>query len=414
MIDIHSLILYTINRLVWGIYMKSIEKFIHSLEVLRINLQSEMLSNLKFQQDELSKIVTSNDWSKKEEIDKNLLENEIKICKHSLISNVLRILQIDPSNWDMCGEIFVEFDLLSELLIETKLNMKEQAEIIEYLISKNLAAGVANAKVDYFDIRKLNDFEFKNITYQQAEEFLKTDGYRRLSEKEKKTELETNAFIELQNFINQNMEQRNDITTIHKTIEEDYFNHKENLTEANITSYIEQLKKLNLSEEVATSLRIFLMKKIKKEKPTLQLKTIKNLKKDVILSKKQYYELESKLKEMLDLDTMTFKREIYSDELQNLFQIMIQLKYDKETIYEVARKYEKMNQQKNAIVLYLEVIDQLRDYISEEEVHNLEEIFQETFICNSEDYIEWKNMLKENLLDQINQIPKDHILKLVK
>lgn len=133
MIDIHSLILYTINRLVWGIYMKSIEKFIHSLEVLRINLQSEMLSNLKFQQDELSKIVTSNDWSKKEEIDKNLLENEIKICKHSLISNVLRILQIDPSSWNMCGEIFVEFDLLSELLIETKLNMKEQAEIIEYL-----------------------------------------------------------------------------------------------------------------------------------------------------------------------------------------------------------------------------------------------------------------------------------------
>lgn len=414
MIDIHSLILYTINRLVWGIYMKSIEKFIHSLEVLRINLQSEMLSNLKFQQDELSKIVTSNDWSKKEEIDKNLLENEIKICKHSLISNVLRILQIDPSNWDMCGEIFVEFDLLSELLIETKLNMKEQAEIIEYLISKNLAAGVANAKVDYFDIRKLNDFEFKNITCQQAEEFLKTDGYRRLSEKEKKTELETNAFIELQNFINQNMEQRNDITTIHKTIEEDYFNHKDSLTEENITSYIDQLKKLKLSDEVATSLRIFLMKKIKKEKPTLQLKTIKNLKKDVILSKKQYYELESRLKEMLDLDTMTFKREIYSDELQNLFQIMIQLKYDKETIYEVARKYEKMNQQKNAIVLYLEVIDQLRDYISEEEVHNLEEIFQETFICNSEDYIEWKNMLKENLLDQINQIPKDHILKLVK
>ncbi len=394
--------------------MKSIEKFIHSLEVLRINLQSEMLSNLKFQQDELSKIVTSNDWSKKEEIDKNLLENEIKICKHSLISNVLRILQIDPSSWNMCGEIFVEFDLLSELLIETKLNMKEQAEIIEYLISKNLAAGVANAKVDYFDIRKLNDFEFKNITYQQAEEFLKTDGYRRLSEKEKKTELETNAFIELQNFINQNMEQRNDITTIHKTIEEDYFNHKDSLTEENITSYIDQLKKLKLSDEVATSLRIFLMKKIKKEKPTLQLKTIKNLKKDVILSKKQYYELESKLKEMLDLDTMTFKREIYSDELQNLFQIMIQLKYDKETIYEVARKYEKMNQQKNAIVLYLEVIDQLRDYISEEEVHNLEEIFQETFICNSEDYIEWKNMLKENLLDQINQIPKDHILKLVK
>lgn len=394
--------------------MKSIEKFIHSLEVLRINLQSEMLSNLKFQQDELSKIVTSNDWSKKEEIDKNLLENEIKICKHSLISNVLRILQIDPSNWDMCGEIFVEFDLLSELLIETKLNMKEQAEIIEYLISKNLAAGVANAKVDYFDIRKLNDFEFKNITCQQAEEFLKTDGYRRLSEKEKKTELETNAFIELQNFINQNMEQRNDITTIHKTIEEDYFNHKDSLTEENITSYIDQLKKLKLSDEVATSLRIFLMKKIKKEKPTLQLKTIKNLKKDVILSKKQYYELESRLKEMLDLDTMTFKREIYSDELQNLFQIMIQLKYDKETIYEVARKYEKMNQQKNAIVLYLEVIDQLRDYISEEEVHNLEEIFQETFICNSEDYIEWKNMLKENLLDQINQIPKDHILKLVK
>lgn len=394
--------------------MKSIEKFIHSLEVLRINLQSEMLSNLKFQQDELSKIVTSNDWSKKEEIDKNLLENEIKICKHSLISNVLRILQIDPSSWNMCGEIFVEFDLLSELLIETKLNMKEQAEIIEYLISKNLAAGVANAKVDYFDIRKLNDFEFKNITYQQAEEFLKTDGYRRLSEKEKKTELETNAFIELQNFINQNMEQRNDITTIHKTIEEDYFNHKDSLTEENITSYIDQLKKLKLSDEVATSLRIFLMKKIKKEKPTLQLKTIKNLKKDVILSKKQYYELESKLKEMLDLDTMTFKREIYSDELQNLFQIMIQLKYDKETIYEVARKYEKMNHQKNAIVLYLEVIDQLRDYISEEEVHNLEEIFQETFICNSEDYIEWKNMLKENLLDQINQIPKDHILKLVK
>ena len=391
--------------------MKSIEKFIHSLEVLRINLQSEMLSNLKFQQDELSKIVTSNDWSKKEEIDKNLLENEIKICKHSLISNVLRILQIDPSSWNMCGEIFVEFDLLSELLIETKLNMKEQAEIIEYLISKNLAAGVANAKVDYFDIRKLNDFEFKNITYQQAEEFLKTDGYRRLSEKEKKTELETNAFIELQNFINQNMEQRNDITTIHKTIEEDYFNHKDSLTEENITSYIDQLKKLKLSDEVATSLRIFLMKKIKKEKPIMRLKPMETLKEEPTLSKKQYYELESRLKEVLDLDTMEFKKQVSNTELKELFDIMIQLKYDKEIIYKVARKYEKMNQQKNAIVLYLEMVDQLRDYVDEETIHNLEEIFNETFICSREDYIEWKNILKENLLEQM---PKDYTLKLMK
>lgn len=391
--------------------MKSIEKFIHSLEVLRINLQSEMLSNLKFQQDELSKIVTSNDWSKKEEIDKNLLENEIKIFKHSLISNVLRILQIDPSSWNMCGEIFVEFDLLSELLIETKLNMKEQAEIIEYLISKNLAAGVANAKVDYFDIRKLNDFEFKNITYQQAEEFLKTDGYRRLSEKEKKTELETNAFIELQNFINQNMEQRNDITTIHKTIEEDYFNHKDSLTEENITSYIDQLKKLKLSDEVATSLKLFLMKKIKKEKPIMRLKPMETLKEEPTLSKKQYYELESRLKEDLDLDTMEFKKQVSNTELKELFDIMIQLKYDKEIIYKVARKYEKMNQQKNAIVLYLEMVDQLRYYVDEETIHNLEEIFNETFICSREDYIEWKNILKENLTEQM---PKDYTLKLMK
>lgn len=394
--------------------MKSIEKFTQSLEVLLFNVENEAIHSLTVKRDIIEKIIILREFPSKEEVDKELLESERRKRKVLIISDILRILKINPSNWDMCGEVFIEFDLLSELMLETKLNMKEQADVIEYFIFKNLASGVTKVESNYFDIRKLSNFEFENITYEQAKLYLKTDGYRKLSEKENKTEQEKMILNELENFIDQNTEKHDDITRIHKIIEEEYLNHKENLTEANITSYIEQLKKLNLSEEVANSLRIFLMKKIKKEKPTLQLKTIKNLKKDVILSKKQYYELESKLKEMLDLDTMTFKREIYSDELQNLFQIMIQLKYDKETIYEVARKYEKMNQQKNAIVLYLEVIDQLRDYISEEEVHNLEEIFQETFICNSEDYIEWKNMLKENLLDQINQIPKDHILKLVK
>ena len=394
--------------------MKSIEKFTQSLEVLLFNVENEAIHSLTAKRDIIKQIIIVREFPSKEEVDTELLESERRKRKVLIISDILRILKINPSNWDMCGEVFIEFDLLSELMLETKLNMKEQADVIEYFISKNLASGVTKVESNYFDIRKLSNFEFENITYEQAKLYLKTDGYRKLSEKENKTEQEKMILNELENFIDQNTEKHDDITRIHKIIEEEYLNHKENLTEANITSYIEQLKKLNLSEEVANSLRIFLMKKIKKEKPTLQLKTIKNLKKDVILSKKQYYELESKLKEMLDLDTMTFKREIYSDELQNLFQIMIQLKYDKETIYEVARKYEKMNQQKNAIVLYLEVIDQLRDYISEAEVHNLEEIFQETFICNSEDYIEWKNMLKENLLDQINQIPKDHILKLVK
>lgn len=391
--------------------MKSIEKFTQSLEVLLFNVENEAIHSLTAKRDIIEKIIILREFPSKEEVDKELLESERRKRKVLIISDILRILKINPSNWDMCGEVFIEFDLLSELMLETKLNMKEQADVIEYFISKNLASGVTKVESNYFDIRKLSNFEFENITYEQAKLYLKTDGYRKLSEKENKTEQEKMILNELENFIDQNIEKHDDITRIHKIIEEEYLNHKENLTEANITSYIEQLKKLNLSEEVANSLKLFLMKKIKKEKPIMRLKPMETLKEEPTLSKKQYYELESRLKEVLDLDTMEFKKQVSNTELKELFDIMIQLKYDKEIIYKVARKYEKMNQQKNAIVLYLEMVDQLRDYVDEETIHNLEEIFNETFICSREDYIEWKNILKENLLEQM---PKDYTLKLMK
>ena len=266
--------------------MKSIEKFTQSLEVLLFNVENEAIHSLTAKRDIIKKIIILREFPSKEEVDKELLESERRKRKVLIISDILRILKINPSNWDMCGEVFIEFDLLSELMLETKLNMKEQADVIEYFISKNLASGVTKVESNYFDIRKLSNFEFENITYEQAKLYLKTDGYRKLSEKENKTEQEKMILNELENFIDQNTEKHDDITRIHKIIEEEYLNHKENLTEANITSYIEQLKKLNLSEEVANSLRIFLMKKIKKEKPTLQLKTIKNLKKDVIFLRK--------------------------------------------------------------------------------------------------------------------------------
>lgn len=391
--------------------MKSIEKFTQSLEVLLFNVENEAIHSLTAKRDIIEKIIILREFPSKEEVNKELLESERRKRKVLIILDILRILKINPSNWDMCGEVFIEFDLLSELMLETKLNMKEQADVIEYFISKNLASGVTKVESNYFDIRKLSNFEFENITYEQAKLYLKTDGYRKLSEKENKTEQEKMILNELENFIDQNTEKHDDITRIHKIIEEEYLNHKENLTEANVTSYIEQLKKLNLSEEVANSLKLFLMKKIKKEKPIMRLKPMETLKEEPTLSKKQYYELESRLKEVLDLDTMEFKKQVSNTELKELFDIMIQLKYDKEIIYKVARKYEKMNQQKNAIVLYLEMVDQLRDYVDEETIHNLEEIFNETFICSREDYIEWKNILKENLLEQM---PKDYTLKLMK
>ena len=327
------------------------------------------------------------------------------------ISDIIKILTMKKEDWSSSNEVFVDYDFLSELMLEAKLSIKDQSNIIDYLVSKNLISGITESGVTYFDIEDLRSFDFDNITSEQAKTAFDNGDYKKITQKKELTDYEKLLLEDLSNFIEQKSKDYDEITEIYRVIEKEYIKNKENLTEENVLCYITQLKKLKLLDEVAIPLEAFLMKKVKKERTTIHLKPVEAFKEETVLSKKQYYELTLKLKKFLDLDTMKFKKEISNAEMTELFNIMIQLKYNKEIMYKVAREYEKMNQQKNTIVLYLEMADQLKDYVDEETIHNLEEIFKETFICSREDYIEWKNILKENLTEQM---PKDYTLKLMK
>ena len=94
--------------------MKSIEKFTQSLEVLLFNVENEAIHSLTAKRDIIKKIIILREFPSKEEVDKELLESERRKRKVLIISDILRILKINPSNWDMCGEVFIEFDLLSQ------------------------------------------------------------------------------------------------------------------------------------------------------------------------------------------------------------------------------------------------------------------------------------------------------------
>ena len=112
-------------------------------------------------------------------------EDEKDMQRISERKNLKRIISVPREEWELHGELFIQFDYLAEMLEEAPLNARGKFAIVQRLLEKNLATNVTKQEARCFDIQGIDSYEFTYMTRDEFLEFVRTDEYGRIKSKRK-------------------------------------------------------------------------------------------------------------------------------------------------------------------------------------------------------------------------------------
>ena len=106
--------------------------------------------------------------------------DKLTIDKYNERVNMSRMLKVPRESWEMYGELFIDFKILSELMIAGGLKGKEIFTVVFHLLEKNLGAHVLDASVRFFDIKKIAKYNFsgyKHLNQKVIVEMVRSEEY---------------------------------------------------------------------------------------------------------------------------------------------------------------------------------------------------------------------------------------------
>lgn len=339
--------------------------------------------------------------------------------------NIGRQLRVPEESWHLHGEVFVEFDILSNLLSLSSLTNKEAVTIIFAFLKKNMEAGICCEEAGAFDQKRIDQYPFTAITPEEVAEMIHQDTYRLLLAKpeEERTEKENQIVKELDDFTRKYPSDVQRYKEIHQQIAKHYFDKQDSFDEEDIAVVVEELRKMNLTEEygqkIEKQLRIAIQGRTEKivKRDTLPSPRKKETKAEpprITLSKKESNTLYREIKKYYDPDTNTPTTYLDLPTIIYCLSLMRKLTFSEESIQTFLRNVEKENrkQERHPISLYVELYNKLKYYEDKldiaEELSSIESILQEMFITTDTEYQEWKNLLEAELASCLSKISSRH------
>lgn len=334
--------------------------------------------------------------------------------------SLTRQLSVPIEEWPNHGELFIDFDIVSDLLAKAHFTARESMEIIFTFLEKNIASGITNVEASGFDAKKINEYHFKTISPKEVEDMIRADTYRvfmnrkdeELTEKEKaqKQELEefTKAFpLDLEEY-----------ASIHKILEEHYFNKKDSYTKEDIEAFIFSLKDMKVDPKLCDAISIILLKPLTKKAKKL-VEPPKFIKKEEspvanALNKKEYNLLYHELKKYYNPDIKKTNGYLKIEEIIYCIYLLKKMNFQEESIKQfltIALK-ENKKYQLNPIALYIELYNKLNYYAKkvniEESLLTINSILKEMMITDDISYGEWKSLLEEELNTCLSKLPNTY------
>ena len=236
---------------------KAILKFINFLENEAINLERDFIKE--------SLLIGTINKTKLDEITKKILE-----CR-----NISRQLKEPEKDNSLHGEFIVEIDILSLYMTQAKLTVKEVEKIILTFCLKNIATGICEIESNAFDPKEIDNYPFKTATPEEIHKLIHEDRYRLLlsKEKEERTPKEDALIEELEAYTLSHPSDVSYYKEIHRLINKHYLTKIDTYTKEDLDIFIEQLKKLKLSDLYLSLLYNYLLSKIDKRKNTNIIET---------------------------------------------------------------------------------------------------------------------------------------------
>lgn len=352
---------------------------------------------------------------------KDLLpEDDIDLKKISERKNMIRLLSVPKEEWELHGEIYIQYDYLSEMLEESPLNVRGKFAILIRLLEKNLSTNLTNQDARCFDIQQIDNYQFKYMTRDEFLEFVRTDEYGRLrskeeselTEEEKKRLEEFNAYSDLYPL---------DIGSVieaHRIIKDHYFDKLDSYNEEDIELFLDSLREFKLDENLIDLFRNLLVKEIeKRQKRELVVSYQQDSKlvvcEEPIMSRKEYNLIERELRKYFDIRTMEVVIPLTLDLQIYCVGLLIKLGFSDDKIRDILKIMNKEGYNyDNPISMFAALYDKLDYYKDVEGIKDAIEIMvgamEEIMNIGSEDNDEWEQILGEELEHTLKLIPKTY------
>lgn len=347
--------------------------------------------------------------------------DKINIDKYNERVNMSRMLKVPRESWEMYGELFIEFKLLSDLMIAGGLKGKEVFTVVFHLLEKNLGAHVLDASVRFFDIKKIAKYDFsgyKHLNQKVIVEMVRSEEYGRLVSAPEGTlsQEEQEKLDEFERFTKENPEDATGVVDKHVLLQEHYFDKIDNFDYDDIDIICGILKDFGLYEEFINVIKNLLIQKVDKRNKK-ELFTIVEKAPVMIASKrissKEYNLINRELKKYFDLTNMVVIQPLNLELQIYVVGLMLKMQVSELTIKKALKIMNReLVFEDNAVTKFIGIYDKLRYYESipsiKEAVDNIMSYLQEMFIVNDEDYMFYKEMIDEELSKIYDEIPNTY------
>ena len=348
-----------------------------------------------------------------------LPEDEKDLLKITERKNMRRLLSVPKEEWDLHGEIYIQFDYLSDMLEESSLNARGMFSILVRLLEKNLSTNITHQDARCFDIQQIDSYEFKYMTRDEFLEFVRTDEYGRLKNKEE-AELTEDEKKRLEEFNTYSDLYPLDIAPVinsHKLIKEHYFDKLDSFTMEDIEIFLEQLRSFKLSKNLIEIFRNLLTREVEKRQKkevvasVVEVKTVVETK--PTMSRKQYNLVERELRKYFDLTTMEVVGPLTLDLQIYCVGLMLKLGISEDKIREILKIMNKDGYSyDNPISMFVALQEKLEYYKDvegvSEAIKTMVGVMTELTFGTDVDYEEWKEFLSSELASTLKLIPKTY------
>jgi len=354
-------------------------------------------------------------------------EDERDLLRISERKNLSRILQVPKEQWDLHGEIFIQFDYLSEMLEESPLNIRGKFAILQRLLEKNLATNIIHQDARCFDIQKIDDYEFTYMTRDQFLDFVRTDEYGRLKNKDEAelTEHEKNMLDEFNRYSDANPLDVAPVIENHKLISAHYFEKRDSFNEEDVEIFLGAVKSFGLSDNLIEMFRNLLMREVSKrqkreEESKIVVSTeVKTVVQEPTISRKEYNLIERELRQYFDLRTMQVVVPLNLDLQIYCVGLLIKLGFSDDKIRNILRIMNKNGYcYDNPITMFVALQEKLEYYKDvegiKEAIETMLGAMQEIMIVTGKEYEEWKEFIGSEMDEALKLIPKTYDYELDK
>lgn len=347
--------------------------------------------------------------------------DKLTIDKYNERVNMSRMLKVPRESWEMYGELFIDFKILSELMIAGGLKGKEVFTVVFHLLEKNLGAHVLDASVRFFDIKKIAKYNFsgyKHLNQKVIVEMVRSEEYGRLvsAPEGTLTQEEKEKLEEFERFTKENPEDATGVVEKHILLHEHYYNKLDSFDYEDIDIVCAILRDFGLNEEFVVTIKNLLSQKVEKRNKKEMFTVVEKAPvkvEDNRISSKEYNLLNRELKKYFDLTNMVVVQPLNMDLQIYVVSLMLKMQVSELTIKKALKIMNKeLLFENNSVGMFVSIYNKLRYYECipsvKEAVDNIMSYLQEMFIVNDEDYTFYKEMIEEELSKVNSEIPNTY------